>query len=38
MKSKNIDWTPGLKYDHRFVSAKNGLIAKKWKAIISIEL
>ena len=56
-KSKHIDWTLGLKCDHRvwpwpwpwpwilkfkyricYISAKNGLIATKRKANISIEL
>ena len=52
-KSKHIDWTQGLKCDHRvwpwswifkvkygisYISAKNGLIAMKWKANIAIEL
>ena len=56
-KSKHIDWTLGLKCDHRvwlwpwpwpwifkvkyricYISAKNGQIASKWKANISIEL
>ena len=56
-KSKHIDWTLGLKFDHRvwlwpwpwpsifkvkyricYISAKNGRIATKRKANISIEL
>ena len=56
-KSKHIDWTLGLKCDHRvwpwawpwpwifkvkyrifYISAKNGQIASKWEANISIEL
>ena len=56
-KSKHIDWTLGLKFDHRvwlwpwpwpsifkvkyricYISAKNGPIATKRKANISIEL
>ena len=50
-KSKHIDWSPGLKCDHRvwpwffkvkygigYISAKNGLIAMKWKANILIDL
>ena len=56
-KSKHIDWTLGLKCDHRvwpwpwpwprffkvkygicYISAKNGPIATKQKAIISIKL
>ena len=55
-KSKHIDWSQGLKCDHRvwpwpwpwpwilkvkhricYISAKNGPIATKWKANISIE-